>query len=271
VGATPTAPGTTRGRLDGKLVRARPGALSLPADEVHVWHAHLDAPASALAALERVLAADERARAARFRFDRDRSRYIVGRGLLRVLLSGYTAREPERIAFAYGENGKPFLDDRALWFNISHSAAEALFAIGATAELGVDIEVFDERFAQERIAEHFFSPGEVRTLRSLPEAVQGRAFLSCWTRKEAFIKARGDGLTLALDSFDVTLAPGEPPALTRTAWSHDEPALWAVADLSDPWGHYIAALASRSRGSQVVSRDIAEIFENQTVSDQEDR
>ena len=104
----------------------------------------------------------------------------------------------------------------------------------------------------------FFSPSEVTALRSLPADLQPRAFLTCWTRKEAFIKARGDGLQLALDSFDVTLDPFSPPALLRTAWSPEEPQQWSLHDLSDPERGYIAALALRSRGQRVVRRTIGD-------------
>jgi 4'-phosphopantetheinyl transferase len=226
---------------------------TLPPDEVHVWRASLDRPLSGLDAL---LSADERARADRFRFDRDRSRFVAARGLLRELLARYTGVAPARLTFRYGAFEKPFLDGPGPWFNVSHSGPLALFAVGARAELGIDVERFDPEFVAGRIPEHFFSAAEVRALRSLPVDEQARAFLTCWTRKEAFIKARGDGLSLALDSFDVTLEPGRPAALLRTAWSASEPAEWSVVDLSDPAGEYAAALASRDRGWQVRLRDV---------------
>src|SRR5262249_27824697 len=99
------------------------------------------------------------------------------------------------------------------------------------------------------------SKGEVHALRSLPKGDQPRAFLSCWTRKEAFIKALGDGLSLALDSFDVTLRPADEPALTRTAWSPSEHGRWRIRDLSDHFPGYVAALATRGTGEHVVVRD----------------
>jgi len=126
-----------------------------------------------------------------------------------------------------------------------------MLAVSSVAELGVDVEGADPGFSGHRIPEHFFSPAEVHTLRGLPPDLQPRAFLAGWTRKEAFIKARGDGLTLALDSFDVTLAPAEEAALTRTAWSAQEPHEWTLADLSDPDGRFIGALASRRTRWQV--------------------
>src|SRR5207249_4674498 len=127
--------------------------------------------------------------------------------------------------------------------------------------IGIDVELDDADFARERIAERYFSPAEVRALRSLPADDQPRAFLTCWTRKEAFIKARGDGLSLALDSFDVTLAPGAPAALMRTAWCRDEARRWCLEDLSDRRAGYIAAVAMRGGGWRVVERQIMDTLE----------
>jgi 4'-phosphopantetheinyl transferase len=131
-----------------------------------------------------------------------------------------------------------------------------LYAFSACSELGVDIELVQPELAGGGLAERFFSPREVRTLRALPEKDQTHAFLACWTRKEAFLKARGDGLTLALDSFDVTLAPDEPAALLRTGWSPVEHSRWRVVDLSDIERHQVAALAAPATGWHCVCRDI---------------
>jgi 4'-phosphopantetheinyl transferase len=223
------------------------------------------------AALHELLSADERERAARFRFDRDRDRYIAGRGLLRRLLAAYTGREAADLSFRYGAYGKPELEGPGPHFNLSNSGPLALIALSATAEIGVDLELAQDDFSRERIAERFFSPGEVRDLRALALEEQPAAFLRCWTRKEAFIKARGDGLSLALDSFDVTLQPGKPAMVTRTAWSLEEPRHWGMQDLSDEEGGFIGAVATRNTGWRLVSRVIDEIFEHETVSDQEDR
>lgn len=239
------------GTASGTGAHAAP--IPLPGEELHVWRASLDRSAAVTAALEAVLAADECERAARFYRDRHRARYVVGRGLLRVLLGRYLGVPAQEIEFAYGEHGKPFLGRPGPWFNLAHSGGEAVFAFSSGAEVGVDIELDDDR-SHGRVAERFFSPAEIRTLRSLPSSLQPRAFLRCWTRKEAFIKARGDGLSLALDSFDVTLGPGEPPAVLRTAWSESEPAEWSVVDLSEPDGPVIAAAAGRHPAWRVLVR-----------------
>ncbi len=233
---------------------------ALPVDEVHVWRASLEWPAETVRGMRHVLAPDERRRADRFRFERDRSRYTVGRALLRGLLARYLKTAPEELQFQYGEFRKPALRSGP-WFNLSHSGPIALYAFSATGQIGIDVELDDANFARERLAERFFSPAEVSVLRSLPADVQPRAFLICWTRKEAFIKARGDGLSLALDSFDVTLAPDTPAALLRTAWCRDEARRWRLEDLSDRQGGYVAAVAMRGYGWRVVERQIMDTLE----------
>ncbi len=238
------------------LALEEPHATAIRADELHVWQAWLDRSRDEVARLRSILSADELERAARFRFDRDRDRYVVGRGLLRLLLASYRGMAPAELSFVYGPYGKPLLADPGLWFNLSHSGALALYAFSSVAEVGIDVELDAPEFARERIAERFFSPAEVSALRSLPPELQGRAFMACWTRKEAFIKARGDGMSLALDSFDVSLTPGSPAALLRTEWSAEEPGLWRLGDVSDPDRGYVAAVALRGDGWRVVSREI---------------
>jgi 4'-phosphopantetheinyl transferase len=163
--------------------------------------------------LSELLAPDERARAARFHFDQHRRRFIAARGMLRELLGKYLAIDPAAVEFSYNAFGKPAVD--GVYFNLSHSDRLALYAVSCTREVGVDIERIDPAFADEQIPEQFFSPAEVQILRSLPKELQTEAFFNCWTRKEAYVKARGLGLSLELHSFDVTLAPGEPAAFLR--------------------------------------------------------
>jgi 4'-phosphopantetheinyl transferase len=160
-----------------------------------------------------------------------------------------------------------------LWFNVTHSGALALFAFTTRAEVGLDVELDDALrpdLAPDLVAERFFSPREVLALRSVPEPLRARAFLTCWTRKEAFIKARGDGLSLPLDSFDVTLGDGSPAVLLRTAWSEEEPGRWQLQDLSEPERGYIAALAIRSEGCRVIRRRVRRSFEDHREMHEED-
>jgi 4'-phosphopantetheinyl transferase len=204
--------------------------------------------AAELETLRKVLSPDEQARAERFCFEKDRQRFIASRGILREILSRYLKREPARLEFSYSRFGKPSLapDDSGsgVHFNLSHSHGLALYAISRFPEIGVDVERLRRDFPCEQIAEHFFSPHEVKTLRSLPEAGKYEAFFNCWTRKEAFVKARGEGLSLPLDQFTVSLAPAEPVALLRTEGDSGEASQWALRGIN-PVDGYIAALAAK--------------------------
>lgn len=226
-------------------------AQALAAEEIHIWQATLDIGGDQADRWSRLLSDDERERAARFRFDVHRVRYIAGRAQLRMLLASYIGASPEELVFSYGANDKPSLPAPAPYFNLSHSGGLALYAVTADAEVGIDVELYDTSFSNRGIPERFFAPDEVLALRALPEELQPRGFLQLWTRKEAFIKARGDGLSLALDSFSVTLGE-DRPSLVRTGWSQQEPAQWSVLDLSDKDGEFIAAVAAMTQGWSVV-------------------
>jgi 4'-phosphopantetheinyl transferase len=231
--------------------------LVLPQGEVHVWSASLEPDTAVLERLEQVLSEDERARARRFRFERDRRRYVAGRGLLRTLLADYLGTVPQGVQLRYGPYGKPCLADSAgLSFNLAHSGARALYAFGRRMQIGIDLELVRAEPSRELVAEHFFTSAEVAALRSLPSDLQPEAFLRCWTRKEAYIKARGEGVSLPLHDFEVTLSPGEPPALVRTAWSRTEPRDWHLYDLSDSYPGCAAAVAVRGAKMHIVNRNV---------------
>lgn len=247
------------------------GRTDISDDELHIWEASLDPAAAVVSALARTLSDDERARADRFRFDRDRDRYVVGRGLLRRLLGEYLGIAPAAVRFVYGPNDKPRLETEVLRFNVSHSGPVALYAFTRREEVGIDVELDRGDYARERIAERFFSQAETAALRSLPARLQARAFLTCWTRKEAFVKARGDGLSLALDSFDVSLKPDTAAAVLRTEWCADEAGQWWLGDLSQPGKGYIAAVAVKRHGWRVIRRQVADhVGETCEVTEQED-
>jgi len=202
------------------LWRSQPATLTLGGKDVYVWRATLNQTAAQAQSLLHTLAADELARARRFYFQRDRERFFVARGVLRSILSCYLDTEPSQLRFGYSSYGKPALAQNtgrnAIRFNASHSHELALVTVTRGRELGVDIERICAEVANEQIAERFFSPRKVVRLRSLPTDTQTEAFFHCWTRKEAYIKARGEGLSLPLDQFDVSLVPGEPAALLST-------------------------------------------------------
>jgi 4'-phosphopantetheinyl transferase len=225
--------------------------LTLRGDEVHVWRARLDGPSARTRELLSALSPDERERAWRFHFTKDRDHFVVARGLLRSILGLYLGREPGQLRFGYGPHGKPYLigenDQDGLRFNLSHSHGLALLVVARARQVGVDVERVRPDIAGDGIAERFFSPQEVARLRALPAALQAEAFFNCWTRKEAYIKARGEGLSLPLDQFDVSLAPGEPAALLATRIDAEEASRWSLMALA-PGPGFAAALAAEGSG-----------------------
>src|ERR1700737_245271 len=189
----------------------------LPESEIHIWRANLDLEPEVLNLLGSTLDNDENARAARFHFARDRDHFTACRGILRVLLGGYAGRSPALIEFAYGEFGKPAQHSRnsgsPIRFNLSHSAGVAVFAFAHNREIGIDLEAISPEFAGEEIARRYFSAREVAELMALPAQTRPEGFSLCWTRKEAYMKARGLGLQIPLDSFSVSLTPNQPERL----------------------------------------------------------
>ena len=182
--------------------------------EIHVWHAPLDREPDFLQRLEATLSNDERARADRFRFVRDRNDFLVARGLLRKLLGRYLDQSPADVEFCYGQHGKPSLSIvnscNGVCFNLSHSAGLVVYAIARGRNLGIDVEFIRSGSAHEDIAKQYFSLRELRDLNSLPSEKRDEGFYDCWTRKEAYLKARGTGLQIPLDSFAVTVSPDRP-------------------------------------------------------------
>jgi len=217
-----------------------PAALTLGTGEVHVWRLALDQPESVVAEFRSTLEADELERAGRFHFEKHRRHFVVGRGGLRYVLSRYVDLKPGDFRFSYGPYGKPALAREGLRFNMSHSHGMALFAVAADREVGVDIEHIRADFATADIARRFFSRIEVATFNTLKTEQQVAAFFRCWTRKEAYIKAIGRGLSEPLDAFDVTLAPGEAAALLRA--ERGDVSRWAMFDIN-AGDDYAGALA----------------------------
>ncbi len=223
-----------------------PQTLILPSNAVHVWRASLHVSASDLRTLEGTLTADECKRAERFYFQKHREHFIAGRGVLRNILSRYLGREPDQLRFCYNSYGKPTLTEEigaeGLCFNLSHSHGIALYAVTRHREIGIDIERFRPNVAVERLAERFFSPREAAALCALPEHLRKEGFFNCWTRKEAYIKAEGKGLSIPLNAFDVSLTPGEPAELLRAESHPQETSRWSLQVLNPEPG-YAAALA----------------------------
>ena len=218
-------------------------SFTLSANEVHVWLAKLnDHQAERFRPL---LAEDEIARADRFHFAKDRNHFVVARGWLRTLLGKYLDVPAGELQLVYGEKGKPSLNASqagAINFNLAHSHGHAIFAFSYVREIGVDLEFIRADVECEEIAERFFSPREIDELKGVSLELRRQAFFNCWTRKEAYIKARGEGLSMPLNQFDVSLTPGEAVALLRNDKEPDEVGRWSIQSLPAPDG-YVAALA----------------------------
>ncbi len=231
--------------------RTPPETLALECDEVHAWRATLDQSPSQIQSLLLNLATDEQTRAERFHFARDRARFIVARGVLRAILGRYLNREPACLSFCYGSHGKPALtgqsDRSAIRFNVSHSHGVALYTVTRGREVGIDIERIRFDLAVAEIANRFFSRREIAMLRALPAASRHQAFFRCWTRKEAYIKARGEGLSIPLDQIDTLPVPEEPSAVFGTEQPPPQTSRWSIQDLF-PLPGYAAALAVEGHG-----------------------
>jgi 4'-phosphopantetheinyl transferase len=225
-------------------------SLSLATGDVHVWRVELNQPEPSLEKFRETLEEQELDRASRFHFEKHRRHFTAGRGVLRQLLSQYLGTKPEQLRLSYGAYGKPALNgehkDSRLRFNMSHSHEVALFAFAEDRELGVDVEHIRTDFASEEVARRFFSRREVETFNALPRHDQVAAFFKCWTRKEAFIKVIGKGLSQPLDKFDVTL--GQPAALLWV--SGDDASRWSLYDL-EVGGDYAGALAVEGQVSRI--------------------
>lgn len=224
-------------------------SLQLEAGEVHLWLASLSQNESALTSARALLSDDERERADRFRFERDRARYTVARAALRDILSLYLQTPAVEISFSYGRHGKPALSgeakSRGLNFNLSHAGELALYAFTLDGAVGVDIERVRELEDAEGLAERFFSAEEVSVLKSLPAGQRAAAFFDCWTRKEAYVKAVGEGLSLPLHSFTVPVTSVEMAAL-RVASGEVGSAKWSLFGLTPLEGYAAALVVARS-------------------------
>ncbi len=219
---------------DGRRIAVR--SIRLCPTEVHLWSAWLDVPRDQLVVLARTLSDDERARAARFRFTRHARRFVASRGILRSILSRYLGVDPRAVRFHYQSHGKPVLgpgfEGSGIQFNVSHSEDLAIYAV-SRCRVGVDVERVRPMPDALSVAQSVFSAREIATLLGLPDDHERElAFLRCWTRKEAFVKALGQGLTVPLDCFDVALAPGDPVELLEVRGQQVTAEQWRLMDLN---------------------------------------
>lgn len=225
--------------------------LSLAENEVRLWGIDLDAVAPGESRWRTILSPDELARADRFHFARDRQHFTATRALLRMVLGSYLGYEPSMLTFAYSDKGRPLLGAKQsaipMQFNVSHSGARALLAFSLDRDVGVDVERIRPNLDHDVLAQRYFSPAEQKALVALPLPERCAAFFRCWTRKEAYIKAHGAGLSLPLDSFDVSIMRGEENALQATRPDAGQAALWTLCDVDVGEG-YEAALCVKGHG-----------------------
>jgi 4'-phosphopantetheinyl transferase len=217
-------------------------AAPLEPNVLHLWQKPLIESEDAISACYELLLPEEREKASRYRVERPRQDFILTRGTLRSLLSKYLQRDTREITLDYTEYGKPLVRDSSLHFNVSHTNGLAVLAFVLNREIGVDVEKIRPQSDAKKLAERFFSDYERRALRDLTEDNLNAAFFRCWTRKEAYIKAVGEGLSMPLSQFDVSLEPNPDQALLATRPDPNEVTHWLVRNISVTAG-YAAALA----------------------------
>lgn len=239
-----------------------PRDLVLQSHDVHIWRTNLNLAKGQIEQLAQTLSTDEQQRADRFHFEKHRQHFIVGRGMLRTILSYYLNLESHQLEFSYSSRGKPALvntdSDQRLYFNLSHSHELALYAVMSTSSidsatenssLGIDLEYIRPMPDAEKLAQRFFSPREYALISSLSPTLQQEAFFNGWTRKEAYLKATGDGLA-GLEQVEVSLTPGKPAALLSIKGNREAASHWSMYDLVlKPY--YTAALVIKGHGWQL--------------------
>lgn len=227
-----------------------PSSITLPNDEVHLWRVDLDATRLEQGRWQEILSPEESARAARFRFPVDRQRYAVTRAALRIILAGYLAVDHRNIHFTYSAREKPLLglpyENSGVTFNVAHSGTVSLLAFTRKKQIGVDVEQLRRNFELEAIARRFFSAREQQQIFAMTPEDRFAAFFRCWTRKEAYIKATGDGLSLPLCDFDVSIRAEEGNALLATRPDISEASRWLLREVAAGPG-YVGALCVEGR------------------------
>jgi 4'-phosphopantetheinyl transferase len=233
-----------------------PPSIPLNEAEVHVWKVSILQEQSTIPPLFSLLSADERERSARFVFERDRNRFVASRAILRLIIARYRGMKPGEIVLVYDSYGKPSMSPdqnlNGLSFNLAHSGDRAVYALARNVQVGIDIEQQRNDLPVLELAKRFFSPRERRALCSLPEDERREAFFRCWTRKEAYLKALGQGLSVPLERFTVSVRPAESPILLE-ALPSDDPTTWTILDLPAETG-FMAALAVQLTRPKVVFR-----------------
>ncbi len=224
-------------------------ATPLSHGHVHVWRGILDLPLNRLQVYQDAVSQDERERAQRLILPTHQRRFTAARGLLRHILGRYLGTPPRDIRFGVGPHGKPFLRYPAsptLYFNVAHSHHRAVYAVSRDLEVGIDLEGERDRADYRRLAERICSPEEFTAFQQLPQDEHKAAFFSCWTRKEAWVKAEGKGLVFPLKHLTVSFAPGEPPRLLNVRGQVSADNQWSLVNLPMEQGFW-GALAIKGQ------------------------
>lgn len=233
---------------------ARTEAPPLAGVEIHVWATPLNASVGALEDFRRTLSSDELARSNRFKFEKHRNRFIAGRGALRTILGSYFRATPGELSFGYSTNGKPSLTGNfakaGIHFNLAHTGDLALVAITRIGVVGVDVEAVRPIENADELVARFFSPRENEAFQKVPEDRKPAAFFNLWTRKEALLKATGEGITRSLSLVEVSFLPGEPATLNAIAGDTVKAAEWSLRELF-PAAGFTGAIAIQARDVQV--------------------
>ena len=218
--------------------------------EIHAWLACLEKSPYLIQKLATTLSSEEHKRAYRYRFEKDKIHFILSHGILRTLIGHYISKPADQLEFVREDHGKPRLRNefgkQSIHFNFSRSGTIALYAFTRDQEIGVDVEKIRNVSDMELIVQHYFSKREKSEFFTLPECEKKTAFFNCWTRKEAYIKAIGTGLSHPLDEFDVSLNPREPPKLLGIKGDSEVVSQWEIFGFT-PSSGYVAAIAIKNR------------------------
>jgi 4'-phosphopantetheinyl transferase len=233
--------------IEAGLWQPPPATIAVRECEVHVWRVDLEHGAWCRLRCDTVLSVEEQVRAASYTFDQHRRRYVAAQTVLRRILSRYLCQPPSTITLSAGPFGKPSvprtLSELPLEFNLTRSSELCLVAIASDRSVGIDVEKCDPTIPVDLISSRYLHPRERAALRALPPQDQSLAFLSCWTRKEALLKALGYGLQVGLEQFAVTVTPDEA-SLLAVDWDPEEAARWSLRTL--PVGRdYVGAMAAQ--------------------------
>ena len=236
-----------------------PKNLKLEKGVIDIWCVSLEVDEPRITSLYQVLSVEERSKAERMRIDKPRKHYVAARGILRQIIATYMNEKPENLKFQYGPNDKPALagefSRKGVTFNMSHSHGLALYGVTLQREIGVDIEKIRQDMSIIDLAKRFFSVKEYEELMNLPAEDRTLGFFNCWTRKESYLKATGQGLKFPLNHFDVSLSPGKPAALLRHHIDPEQVSLWTIAEL-DIGPAYAAALTVEGKDFSISYKHI---------------